>query len=214
MGAVTATPWYQGSFRGSVSRDASPSGRQPEEIERLDEPGQPSCATTSGLNSDWYGAHPHWVLPLQAAARRQFGAQLRSQLLPGQLIYALQDLPVRGRREPTTVTVRFYAQPPYETYGLAPQDFPRVHADRGQASPHRMPHDDALCLYYPLDPLEQRWHAQLGLLSLFGVIADHLFCEEYWRSTGAWSGGQWPGQEAPHGFPSTSSRGITTGRRR
>lgn len=199
MGAVTAAPWYQRRTSGTASTTAELGARQPE---------QQPCTATPSSQRDWYGIHPHWVLPFQAAARRRFGDQLQRRLLPGQLIYELRGLPVRGRQEPATVTVRLYAQPRYETYGLAPQDFPRVHADRGQPSPHRMPQDDALCLYYPLDPLEQRWHAQLGLLSLFDIVADHLFCEAYWRSTGTW-----PGEEAPHGFPTASACGITTGRR-
>lgn len=109
-------------------------------------------------------------------------------------------LDVRGPNDPTDIVVRFYDYPPYETYGLAPADYPRVFAEPGMASKHRMPDDDALCLYYPLDPPWRRWTADKGLLDLLDLIADHLGFEAYWRATGGDDGGIWVGDEAEHGF--------------
>jgi hypothetical protein len=47
------------------------------------------------------------------------------------------------------VTIDFYATPPYACWGLPPEEYPRVFADPGASSPHRMPDDDALCLWFP-----------------------------------------------------------------
>lgn len=97
------------------------------------------------------------------------------------------------------VAISFYAQPFYDTYGLAPEDYPRVFADPGLASPHRMP-DDSLCLFFPGDPLERRWTAKNGLLALINLAGDHLFFETYWRHTGGHRNGTWLSPEAPHGY--------------
>ena len=63
-----------------------------------------------------------------------------------------------------------------------------------------MPDDDALCLYHPDDPPERRWTAADGLVSLFNIVVNHLFCELRWRNSGGPDGGVWPLDEAPHGF--------------
>lgn len=91
-------------------------------------------------------------------------------------------------------------RPQYPTYGMAPQDYPRVWADPYGQSPHRMP-DRSLCLYYPADPTARRWHSELGLLTLLDLARDHLFFEHNWRRTGGWRGGVWLGPEAAHGLP-------------
>ena len=70
----------------------------------------------------------------------------------------------------------------------------------GATSPHRMPADQALCLYYPVSPTGQRWQPVNGLLSLIDLARDHIFFEDYWRATGAERGGIWLGAEAAHGF--------------
>jgi hypothetical protein len=68
-----------------------------------------------------------------------------------------------------------------------------------------MPDDDALCLYYPRSPAEQRWTADDGLVALLNLVRDHLFFEQHWRSTGGHRRGVWLGGEAPHGFPTWSA---------
>jgi hypothetical protein len=111
-----------------------------------------------------------------------------------------------GVLAPVAVSVRFEHAPTYNTYGLAAQDYPRVWAERGLPSPHRMPTDDSLCLFFPHDPPERRWHSALGLLTLLDLARDHLFFEHHWRTTGGWSGGEWLGAQAPHGFPGSNTR--------
>ena len=120
------------------------------------------------------------------------GARLR--------IYKHKGLYVPGRVELVPVRIEFHERPSYQTYGLAPQDYPRVFADPGAVSKHRMPDDDALCLYYPNDPAERRWTAPDGLVALLNIISNHLFCELRWRNTGGPDGGVWLLDEAPHGF--------------
>lgn len=143
----------------------------------------------------WYGSSPQWRILVEAQARRQYGTRLHVSLAAGRLTYAI-DLDVPGRIDPVPVTVAFYDAPPYDCYGLAPADYPRMHAEPGAASPHRMPDDDALCLWYPADPPERRWTADKGLLDLLDVVTSHLLFEAHWRTTG----GRWAGDEAAHGF--------------
>lgn len=150
----------------------------------------------------WYGLDPAWSVPFEAQARRQHGADLCVQVGAQVLTYRHRGIEVPGRREPVPVVLRFHAKPPYNTYGLTAQEFPRVHADPGADSPHRHG-DDALCLYYPeLDPSD-RWTPDEGLAALVNLTRDHLFFELQWRATGAYRGGVWIAPEAPHGLPRT-----------
>lgn len=147
----------------------------------------------------WYGADPVWRLPFQRDARRRDGKAITVELRHDSLLYMHSGLDVPGRSKAVPVTVRFDAKPRYDTYGLRAEDYPRVFADAGLESPHRMP-DRSLCLFYPGDPVERRWIAGDGLLSLLDLAADHLFYETYWRHTGGPKRGVWLGDEAPHGF--------------
>lgn len=147
----------------------------------------------------WFGARPEWKLPFQRDARRYYGDAVTGELKQGCLLYRHQGLDVPGRRDPVPVLVRFFAEPKYDTFGLAPWDSPRVFADQGLPSPHRMP-DDSLCLFYPADPPDRRWTADDGLLQLLQLVGDHLYFETYWRHTGGHLGGTWLAPEAPHGY--------------
>lgn len=165
---------------------------------------------------DWYGAHPSWWAPFEADARRRYGPELtheyRADLNTGlpiaalprdrgvRLVYQVRDVLVVGTPAVVDVAITFWAQPAYDTYGQAPQDFPQVHAEPGLASPHRYP-NDALCLWYPWDPVEQRWHHGRGLLDLLEVTRRHLYMERHWRRTGGHRGGVWLLTDAPHGTP-------------
>lgn len=133
--------------------------------------------------------------------RREQGHGLTWIDRSGWLAYRHDGLWVPGRRDPVPVTVCFFDDPPYPCWGLAPSDYPRVYADCGAESKHRMPEDGALCLYYPGSDPAQRWIADDGLLALLNLVRDHLFFEAYWRNTGGRRGGQWLANEAPHGFP-------------
>ncbi len=147
----------------------------------------------------WYGITPSWRVPFQREAKRRYGNAITATLEEGILTYAHDGLEIRGRETPVPVVVRFEAQPKYNTYGLKPADYPRVYADRGAESPHRMP-DRSLCLFYPGDPPDRRWTANLGLLAILDLAADHLYFETFWRHTGGARRGKWLGPEAPHGF--------------
>jgi hypothetical protein len=136
---------------------------------------------------------------LEARARREYGAGLSVRSDAGRLTYTIA-LGVPGRIHPVQVTISFYDRPPYNCYRLPPADYPRVHAEPGALSPHRMPSDDALCLWYPLDPAERRWTTDKGLLDLLDIIASHLLYEAHWQATGGPAGGVWAGDQAAHGF--------------
>lgn len=147
----------------------------------------------------WYGSSPRWQFELEASARAVFGRRLTVERFPDRLVYRVL-LDIRGPVDLVEVVIMFFADPPYETYGLSPQDYPRVWAERGAASPHRMPSDDALCLWYPLDPRERRWTAEKGLLDLLYIVEDHLLFEAHWRATRGQHDAVWAGEEAGHGF--------------
>lgn len=148
--------------------------------------------------TSWYGSSTVWRYALEAAAGRAFRDALEVTETPGMVEYrVLMD--IRGPNDLVLITVKFFARPPYETYGLPPADYPRVFAEPGQASKHRMP-DDALCLYYPDDPPQRRWTADKGLLDLLYIAADHLLYEDCWRISGGPDGGVWPSDEAEHGI--------------
>jgi hypothetical protein len=72
---------------------------------------------------------------------------------------------------------------------------PRVFVD-GPTSPHRYKRDgeEWLCMWYPHDPVDEKWMFSDGLLALLNHIQAHLFREAWWRETG-----EWLGPEAPHG---------------
>jgi hypothetical protein len=64
------------------------------------------------------------------------------------------------------------------------------------ASPHRFPERGGrLCIWYPSDPPERRWEPNDGLLVLFGMIAEHLFKEAWWREHGEWLGEEYSHDE-------------------
>lgn len=152
----------------------------------------------------WYGSSPAWRVALEATARRGLLAdRLTVTGHRGLVEYrALMDL--RGPNDLVPITVQFYDNPPYATFGLNPADYPRVFAEPGRPSKHRMP-DDALCLYYPKDPPARRWTADKGLLDLLYTAADHLLYEDYWRTTGGTDGGVWLSDEVEHGLPGVAA---------
>jgi len=150
---------------------------------------------------NWFGSMPSWRLPLERDAFRLYGPLIEIVQTENSLVYRHSGIRVSGRPSVVPVRVEFYADPNYNTFGLDPSDYPRVFADPGAASKHRM-QDDSLCLYFVNDPPERRWTSDKGLLGLLDLTADHLFLEDYWRSTGGVHKGQWLGPEAPHGMRS------------
>ncbi len=78
----------------------------------------------------------------------------------------------------------------------APQVFVDGPAGHG-ASPHRFPRRGGrqLCLWYSGDSSERRWEPDDGLLVLFGMVAEHLFKEAWWREHGEWLGEEYPHDE-------------------
>ena len=148
------------------------------------------------MRKEWFGAEAAWWAPFERDARRRYGELLTIVLAHRRVTYRHAGLEVPGRFAAIPVTVEFYAAPPYDCYGLSAQDYPRVFADPGVSSPHRMP-DDSLCLFFPRDG-ERRWRSEDGLLSLLNITRDHLFFELHWRES---RGRSWLGPEAPHGLP-------------
>lgn len=117
---------------------------------------------------------------------------------------AFPDLHIRRRRAPHTWLHVYTARvdvPGYEPRTVRVEvdrrdpDHPEVFADGPNDSPHRWPDRDRhrLCIWYPTDPPERRWVPDDGLLALFGLAAQHLFLEAWWREHG-----EWLGPEAPH----------------
>ncbi|MHB1164371.1 MAG: hypothetical protein ACYC90_00325 [Candidatus Nanopelagicales bacterium] len=142
----------------------------------------------------WYGNDAMWFIRFDRDARAQHGRRLSIQLTSGVRTYRLSGLEVPGRDD-VPVRIEFYACAPYYTFGLKPQDYPRVFADPGADSEHRL-RDDALCLYAPFDREERRWTSKHGLAQLLNLVRDHLFCEMVWQEKRVW-----PADAAPHRAP-------------
>lgn len=71
-------------------------------------------------------------------------------------------------------------------------EIPHVFVDGPDESLHRYP-DRSLCMWYPHDPPEARWHPVDGPAKLLGHIAAHLIKEQWYRRTG-----EWPGDHVDH----------------
>lgn len=175
-----------------------------------------NCGQTTPLAArrDWFGINPtfHHMLEHSLDADAMHVGQVTRRIVaaysPGaprtlQYRHAGVDVPSRG---PVPVLVEFTEYPVYALYGRPVQDYPRVFADIGADSPHRLydNSDDALCLYYPYDPPEWTWCSADGLAVLFNLAANHLFFELHWRATGGFGDadgngkGTWLGDELSH----------------
>jgi hypothetical protein len=134
----------------------------------------------------WYGEFRERLR--QEQELRRFYPDVRGRVVH-QVAYAGYSLtmtvpvPDFGTRR---VEVRFPAQSPRS---------PRVFVDGPDDSPHRYA-GDALCIWHPDDPVEQRWVFSDGLLRLVGHVIAHLFREEWWRLTD-----EWLGPQVRHGQP-------------
>jgi hypothetical protein len=101
--------------------------------------------------------------------------------------------PNKGRLYAVSLEVPHYASRRVEVW--FPSDTPQrviVSADGPTSSPHRYD-EHQLCMWYPSDPIDQRWVLRDGLLCLLGMTTAHLFRESWWRETG-----EWLGPEATH----------------
>jgi hypothetical protein len=176
----------------------------------LDDP-----ASRATLEGDVFDLHPAPVTvtdltapnPLlhtgQTYVTGALGMPLR-RLREGRMRVYSSDIDVPGYHRPAAVAIAFFENPPYDTYGLPPEDYPRVWGDLGARSKHRMTgDDDALCLWHAFAPVERRWIYQLGLLELIEITRRHLFKERQWRASGT---DEWIGHEAPHGLPAGYQR--------
>ncbi len=115
--------------------------------------------------------------------------------------YRLDGVSVKGRPEPVPVRIDFVPHRYFTSDRDWPgEDFPKIYAGSMDASPHRFS-DGALCLYYPGDPVEQRWTSAQGFTALIVLVAEHLFFEDVFRETK-----EWIGPQAAHGFPSERGR--------
>lgn len=141
----------------------------------------------------WYGDEPGFIRTLERSLeadvehRGLVTRKVTAAFAAGaprilQYAHAGVDVPSRPN---IPVLVEFHEFPLYPTYGRHPRDYPRVYADLGAASPHRLG-GDALCIYYPDDPPDRTWQHSDGLALLFNLAANHLFFEEYWRENHIW----------------------------
>jgi hypothetical protein len=76
------------------------------------------------------------------------------------------------------------------------------------ASPHRYPSRgrSELCIWHPDDPPDRTWVPEDGLLVLFGMIAEHLFKEAWWREHHEWLGEEYPTVSWPKTPPPPPAR--------
>jgi len=182
------------------------------------------------LGDRWYGNDPSWYLPFEGPSVRFLGKDLHveyavadfwpataSAASCGQRVgpsigntedivwpvrrYLIDNVRVLGRRDPVQLRIEFVPSRLLDgRSGWNAMDFPHVYADECYGSPHRYS-DGALCLYYPKDPVENRWTADKGLVQLVVAVQNQLFIEDIWRETG-----EWLSPQAPHGFAEERKR--------
>jgi hypothetical protein len=171
------------------------------------------------VTSRWYGEEPAFREALERPARARYGRHLIVALHPdrprraseesgyGPLVFSIDNLPVRGRDQPTKVEIWFRADVPIaRAAGIPESEFPSVY-DQFDSGPHRHG-DGGLCLYYPYDPPTLRWTLAKGLSALYDMASEHLYFEDYYRRHDK----VWLGREAPHGAPGESVRRDAFGR--
>lgn len=153
----------------------------------------------------WYGADLSFLYPLERDARRSLPEEVTWRYQPHVVRYVVEQLHVPGDLETHDLTIEFWRQPPYDTYGQAPMDYPRVFTTVARRRKHVFD-DGALCLWYPWDPIERRWTHELGLLVLIEMVRRQLLLEMHWFLTG-----DWPLDEAPHGLSAEQQRAAGGG---
>ena len=126
----------------------------------------------------WYG-NDKWRAVFERGAKQQSptlrGTTRKSGSKAGRTYKVLLDVPHYERRE---VEIFFSKQTP---------PLAKITADGPTDSPHRYG-DGKLCIWYPDDPVNEKWVVEDGLLMLLGLIIAHLFREAWWRETGEWLG--------------------------
>ena len=143
----------------------------------------PARLVVGSMTAPWV-TDPTWSQLLHRDALGQGGDAVTVSLTPDVLTYHHAGVEVTGRRDLEPVTIEFHRIPRYCCFGLLPEEYPRVLADVGARSLHRMPEGDRLCLWMPKDPPEQRWSPPDGLQGLLDPTVEHLLAEEHWRLNG------------------------------
>lgn len=151
----------------------------------------------------WYGNDPVFRIMVERNLRAVCGVgrPARGQLLGDRLVYVFGDLEVPGDLARHDLKVVFRPGPlPAWASGIAACDYPSVYTSVDRPRKH-FHSDGALCLWASFDPPERRWWHGDGLLPLVELARRHLFFELHWWRTGGGRGGEWLGDEAPHGVP-------------
>lgn len=134
---------------------------------------------------DWYGADPCFWFPLEKDARAHLPETFRFSYEPDVLRYFVESLSVPGDQDKHDITIEFWRDPPYSTFGLLPQDYPRVFTSVERPRKHAFS-DLSLCIWHPLDPEEKRWISHKGLLILVEMVRVHLLLEINWFFNDEW----------------------------
>ena len=101
-------------------------------------PGEAFRRVSPGRSCNWFAYDAAWWAPFERDAKRRHGYPITTERTLNTLTYRTH-LEVPGVLAPVAVAVRFEHTAGYNTYGLTAQDYPRVWAESGLQSPHRMP---------------------------------------------------------------------------
>lgn len=140
----------------------------------------------------WYGTDPCFFYPLEWQVRAQLVEPFSYSHQSGVLRYLVHGLVVPGDQMRHDITIEFWRVPPYSTFGLQPQDYPRVFTSVTRRRKHVF-EDGSLCIWQPKDSGERRWTSDLGLLVLIEMVRRHLLLEMHWFVTR-----EWAIEDAPH----------------
>lgn len=126
----------------------------------------------------WYGNDKRRAV-FERGVKQQFpklsGTTRKSGSKSGRTYKVLLDVPHYEQRH---VEIFFSKRAPSSA---------KITADGPTDSPHRYS-ERKLCIWYPDDPVSEKWVVEDGLLMLLGLIIAHLFREAWWRETGEWLG--------------------------
>lgn len=122
---------------------------------------------------------------------------LGREVLDRYLVYRFAiDVPVHDEQRLVTAA-----------FSLGERRDPRVRIDGPPCLRHRYA-DDALCMWFARDAVDQRWVISEGLLALVPHIELHAYCEAECRAGKPWPKDEAPGQhQRPRHCPSCRGRG-------
>jgi hypothetical protein len=129
------------------------------------------------VNTPWWYRHPLELLALEGGFPAEY-VNFRRHVRGKALVYiGSVEVGDAGSRR---LTLIFPGRPARIT-PIVMADGPRTLRHR-----YRWARPTSLCIWYPPDPVSQRWNLREGLHGLIDRVRVHLLKEAWWRVHGSW----------------------------